>query len=200
VPPPRPTSAVVAAEAELAGRDSVLAGLIGRCGPCLLRPRLGGRGHFEALARVIVYQQLAGRAAEAIWGRVRALVAGRFTPAAVRALPERSMRAAGLSGAKARSLLDLADRAASGELRLDRLARLPDEGVVTELSRVRGVGPWTADMFLLFQLGRLDVWPTSDLGVRKGFAMAWGEPAVPSPDDLDRRGVPDRPRRTGDAL
>jgi DNA-3-methyladenine glycosylase II len=196
VPPPRPTPAVVGAEAELAARDPVVAGLVGRWGPCPLRPRFGGRGHFEALARSIVYQQLAGRAAEAIWLRVRALVPGRFDAAGLAAVPEGLLRSAGLSGAKTRSLSDLAARVHDGDVRLDRVGRLDDEAVVTELSRVRGIGRWTAEMFLMFQLGRLDVWPTGDLGVRKGFAAAWGEAVVPSPLELAARGEPFRPWRS----
>ena len=144
---------MAAAEAELAARDPVLARLIDRCGPCILRPRLGGRGHFETLAREIAYQQLAGRAAETIWGRARALVPGRFSPDAVLELPEGALRSAGLSGSKARSLADLAARVDGGELRLDRLSRLPDERVVEELSQVRGIGRWTAEMFLSSSCG-----------------------------------------------
>jgi len=114
----------------------------------------------------------------------------------VLALPEGALRSAGLSGSKARSLADLSARVAGGELRLDRLSRLADDRVVGELSQVRGIGRWTAEMFLIFQLGRLDVWPTGDLGVRKGFAVAWAEPTIPTPKELEGRGEGFRPWRS----
>lgn len=189
---------VAAAELELAGRDPVLARLIAETGPCTLRTsrRAGRLGHFEELARSIVYQQLAGKAAAAIWSRVRALVDGHFEPEAILALDEPTLRGAGLSGNKARSLTDLADRVARGDVHLDRVARMKDEDVVAELSRVRGIGRWTAEMFLMFQLGRLDVWPTGDLGVRKGYALAWGHEELPTPAALEELGEPFRPYRS----
>ena len=185
------------AEAELARRDPVLAGLIHRCGPCTLASRRGpGQSHFEALASSIVYQQLAGKAAEAIWGRVQALVPGAFTAAEVISLEPAVLRAAGLSGAKARSVADLAERVADGSLDLDLIAGLDDEEVVAQLSQVRGIGRWTAQMFLIFQLGRLDVWPTGDLGVRRGWARAYGLQEAPPPSELEVLGVPFRPWRS----
>jgi len=189
---------VAAAEVELARRDPVLAELVARCGPCTIRTvrRVGRNGHFEDLARSIVYQQLAGKAAAAIWGRVRALVDGEFEPETVVALDEPTLRSAGLSGAKARSVHDLAERVATGDVRLDRIARLGDDEIVAELSRVRGIGRWTAEMFLMFQLGRLDVWPTGDLGVRKGYTVAWGLPEMPDPKALEVLGEPFRPYRS----
>lgn len=189
---------VAAAEAELARRDPVLAELVVRTGPCTLRTRrrVGANGHFEDLARSIVYQQLAGRAAAAIWGRVRLLVDGDFSPEAVMALDEPTLRSAGLSGAKARSVADLAERVAAGDVRLARIARLSDDEIVAELSRVRGIGRWTAEMFLMFQLGRLDVWPTGDLGVRKGYALAWRHPVLPGPKALEELGERFRPYRS----
>jgi DNA-3-methyladenine glycosylase II len=189
---------VAAAEVELARRDPVLAELIVRAGPCTLRTRrrVGPNGHFEDLARSIVYQQLAGKAAAAIWGRVRLLVDGEFTPEAVLVLDEPTLRAAGLSNAKARSVRDLAERVAAGDVHLSRVARLGDDEIVAELSRVRGIGRWTAEMFLMFQLGRLDVWPIGDLGVRKGYALAWGLPELPTPQELDALGERFRPYRS----
>lgn len=189
-------SSAAQAASELAERDPVMAGLVAGAGPCTLRRRRGGRGHFEALAHSIVFQQLAGRAADAIWRRVRALVPGSFTAAAVLALPEEALRGAGLSGAKARSLVDLAERAVAGDVRLDRLGRASDDAVVAELSRVRGIGRWTAEMFLMFQLGRLDVWPTGDLGVRKGYALAYSLSELPPPAVLEGFGEAFRPWRS----
>ncbi len=162
-----------------------MAGLIDVHGlPRLGRPERAG-DRFEALANSIVYQQLAGAAARAIWGRVRALIDGPFTADAVLTLPDEALRGAGLSGAKVASLRDLAGHVAAGKVRLDRIGRLDDEGVIEHLTVVRGIGPWTAQMFLIFNLRRLDVWPTGDLGVRAGFARAYGLDAMPTPKELE---------------
>ena len=189
---------IAAAEAELSRQDPVLAHLVEVAGPCTIRSsrRAGRVGHFEELARSIVYQQLAGRAAAAIWDRVRALVDGPFTPEAVLALDEPTLRSAGLSGAKARSIADLALKVADGQVALARVGRLADDLVVAELVQVKGIGPWTAQMFLMFQLGRLDVWPTGDFGVRKGYGVAWGLPEAPSPVELEALGDRFRPYRS----
>ncbi|HVM52756.1 MAG TPA: hypothetical protein VM262_06125 [Acidimicrobiales bacterium] len=183
------------AERALAVRDPVLAGLIETAGPCVLGAR-AGRSHFESLCRSITYQQLAGRAAAAIWQRVRTLVPGPFTPPAVIGLDPRDLRAAGLSGAKTRSITDLAAHVADGRVRLGRASRLTDEAIVAELSQVWGIGEWTAQMFLLLQLGRLDVWPVLDLGVRAGYARAWDLPAVPTAKELEPLGERFRPYRS----
>jgi DNA-3-methyladenine glycosylase II len=184
-----------AAAAEVALRDPALAVVIKRAGPAHLRTK-DPDGPFGALVRAIVYQQLAGRAAAAIHGRVRALVAGALTPEAVLALPEEALRGAGLSAAKTASVRDLSARAAAGELALDNLRRRPDEEIVTRLSAVRGIGPWTAQMFLIFELRRLDVWPTGDLGVREGWRLAHGLDAQPTPGQLALLGEPLRPVRS----
>lgn len=188
---------IAAAEAELARRDPVIAGLVARYGPCtLVSRRHPTGGHFEALASSIAYQQLAGRAAEVIWGRVRALVPGDFTAPRVMALEPGVLRSAGLSEAKARSVADLASRVTSGTLDLDHVASLDDEEVVAQLSQVRGIGRWTAQMFLVFCLGRLDVWPTGDLGVRRGYALVYGLATPPPPAAMERLGDPLRPWRS----
>lgn len=183
------------AERELAARDPVLASLIRQAGPCTLGRR-GPGTHFEHLARAICYQQLAGRAAAAIWRRVRGLVPGRFTPEAVLALGPPPLRTAGLSGAKTAAVLDLAAKVAGEELRLGRIGALSDAAVVDALVQVRGVGRWTAEMFLMFRLGRLDVWPVGDLGVRNGWALAYGLPAPPPPAQLEALGERHRPWRS----
>lgn len=185
---------VADAEAELARRDPVLAGLIAATGPCVLGERKG-RSHFETMARSITFQQLAGSAARAIWARVRLLVPGRFTPEAVLALDIDTLRGAGLSGAKARSISDLAQHVVDGRVHFNRVSRMSDDEIVAELTQVWGIGAWTAQMFLMFQLGRLDVWPVLDLGVRNGYARAWGGPE-PTAKELEPLGERFRPYRS----
>lgn len=184
-----------AATVALAERDPAFAPVIARAGPAQLRTK-DPDGPFGALVRAIAYQQLAGRAAAAIHGRVRALVPGALTPEAVLALPEEALRAAGLSAAKTASVRDLAARAAAGDLALSSLARRPDGEIVDRLSEVRGIGRWTAEMFLMFELRRLDVWPTGDLGVREGWRLAHGLEAQPAPKALELLGEPLRPVRS----
>jgi DNA-3-methyladenine glycosylase II len=183
-----------AAAAILADRDPVLSRLIAEAGlPKVSRPT---ETHFAALVRAITYQQLAGAAATAIHGRLITAL-GEVTPERLLALPAEALRAAGLSGNKAASLTDLATKVLDGTVILDppRLRRLSDDEVVARLSEVRGIGKWTAEMFLMFQLQRLDVWPTGDLGVRKGFGLAWGIP-TPTPKQLEPLGEPFRPYRS----
>ena len=127
----------------------------------------GGSDHFRALVRSIAYQQLAGAAASTIHGRFEALFDGQPTPEAVLATPEETLRSAGLSGAKTAAILDLAAKVESGDVPLDSIARLGDDAIIERLTIVRGIGRWTAEMFLMFQLGRLDVWPVDDYGVRR---------------------------------
>ena len=188
-----------AATSLVADRDPALAAVIAAAGPIRLRPK-NPDGPFGALVRAIVYQQLAGRAAAAIFGRARALVPGPLTAEAVLALPEESLRAAGLSGAKAASVRDLAARTVAGDLELGRVSRLPDDEIVAQLSAVRGIGRWTAEMFLLFELRRLDVWPIGDLGVRHGWRLAHGLDDVPTPAALALAGDALRPVRSVAAL
>ena len=184
-----------AATAEVARRDPALAVVIEHAGPPRLRTN-DPDGPFGALVRAIVYQQLAGRAAAAIHGRVRALVPGALTAEAILSLPEEALRGAGLSAAKTASVRDLAVKAAAGDLALAKLSRLPDEEIVARLSAVRGIGRWTAEMFLLFELRRLDVWPTGDLGVREGWRLSHGLEAQPTPAQLALLGEPLRPVRS----
>jgi 3-methyladenine DNA glycosylase/8-oxoguanine DNA glycosylase len=183
------------ATAEIARRDKVMAGLIERLGPPTLRSRRQPDA-FGALVRAIAHQQLAGAAASAIHGRFRALFDENLTPEAVLAIPERRIRDAGMSGAKAISIKDLAAKVTDGTVPLHRLSRLPDDEIIARLSQVRGIGRWTAEMFLIFQLGRLDVWPVDDLGVRKGYAIAYRLPELPSPKELNVLGERFTPYRT----
>ncbi len=184
------------AMAAISDRDAAMGRAIEAVGPCTLTRRRHPGGKFGALARSILYQQLAGRAAAAIHARFVALYGGRPTPGAVLDTPVESLRAVGLSGAKAASVKDLAAHVHDGSLRLDRLSRMEDEEIVTRLSAVRGIGRWTAEMFLIFQLNRPDVWPVGDLGVRAGYARIQGLPAPPTPADLAGLGERYRPHRT----
>lgn len=190
------TAEVLAAEAELSARFEPLARTIAVAGPCPLGSGRRRRSHFEALARSVVFQQLAGRAATVIWERTRAGVPGPFTAGAVLDVGAEQLRGVGLSSAKTKALLDLADRVATGDLQLASIARRSDEEVVAALSRVWGIGRWTAEMFLMFQLGRLDVWPTGDLGVRNGYGLLFPGSAPPGPVELEELGDRFRPWRS----
>ncbi len=183
------------ATAEIARRDPVMAELIEGLGPPRLRSRRQP-GAFAALVRAIAYQQLAGGAATAIHGRFLALFHGELTPKAVLATPERRIRQSGMSAAKAASIRDLATKIADGTVPLARLGRMSDDEIIRRLSEVRGIGRWTAEMFLIFQLGRLDVWPVDDLGVRKGYAIAYDMAQLPTPKELETLGDRFRPYRT----
>ncbi len=189
-------AAVEAGARELARRDPVLKQMLREHGVPELHRRGPRRPHFAELARMICYQQLAGRAAAAIHGRFEALFDGPPTPEAVLSLPFETLRSVGLSNAKATSIRDLAQKVDDGIVELDRVARLSDEKVVSELILVRGIGEWTAQMFLMFQMGRLDVWPTLDLGVRAGFARMYGLDPVPTPKPLEAEGDRFRPYRS----
>jgi len=178
----------------LARRDKVMAGLLKRTSRFHLpRP---STGHFAALAESILYQQLAGAAARAIHGRFVALFDGDLSPEAVLAVPPRKLRAAGLSGSKVAAIRDLAAKVVDGTVPLRGIGRLGDEDVISRLSVVRGIGRWTAEMFLIFQLRRLDVWPVGDYGVRTGYALAYGLRNLPTPKQLEAEGERFRPYRT----
>jgi len=181
---------------ELARRDSRLRAALKAHGVPELRRARPAKTHFAELARSICYQQLAGRAAAAIHGRFAALFDGPPTPEAVLGMSMEQLRSVGLSGSKATSILDLAEKVDAGLVELDRMHRLPDEVVVRELVLVRGIGEWTAHMFLMFQLGRLDVWPTGDYGVRNGFAKMYGLPEMPTPKALQAEGDRFQPYRS----
>jgi len=179
----------------VAEQDPAMARLVAEVGLPRLRPPQGT--HFSALVRSVMYQQLAGAAAAAIHARLIAALDGEVVPERVLALPPERLRQVGLSANKAASITDLAARVLDGTVVLDPrgLAREPDEEVIARLSAVRGIGRWTAEMFLMFQLRRLDVWPTGDLGVRRGYGLAHGV-AMPSPKELGGLGEPYRPYRS----
>ncbi len=184
-----------AAVDEVALRDPVLAHLVALAGPLEHRPRHPD-GHFGALVRSIVYQQLAGRAAQAIFGRVRSAAGDALTPETLTAVPDDALRAAGLSGNKLASLRDLSAKLLDGTVDLNRLSRLGDDEVVAALTTVRGIGRWTAEMYLMFELRRLDVWPVDDLGVRQGYGLAWKLDPAPTAKELAPLGDRFRPYRS----
>lgn len=154
---------------------------------------------FAALVRAIVYQQLAGAAARTIHGRVLEALGGSVSPETILGVSTETLRGAGLSAAKHAAVVDLATRVSDGDVVLDDLEEVDDAEVKTRLTRVRGVGPWTADMFLMFTLRRPDIWPVGDLGVRQGMGrmLAWPEP--PTDRQLDLIGVGYRPWRSAAA-
>lgn len=180
----KPTKSQITA---LGRRDPVLGAAMRGLPPFPEFPGTNFRGpHFHVLARSIIYQQLATKAAATIYGRVRELSAGpRFpTPGQMLTFPDERLRGAGLSGNKAKALRDLAEKIVSGELRLRGIARHDDEEVVRRLTTVWGIGEWTAQMFLIFKLGRLDIMPSGDLGVQEGLRVLDGLHTRPSADTL----------------
>lgn len=188
----------MAACTHLARVDPAMAGLIARAGEFTMRPVLT-HSLFRVLVRSIVYQQLTGRAAETILGRVVRLFAPKRFPTPLDLLeisPER-LRAAGLSTAKTAALKDLAARALDGTVPpLSQVRLMEDEEIVERLTAVRGIGRWTVEMLLIFKLGRPDVLPVGDLGVRKGFALTLGKRKLPTPAAMTRRAERWRPYRS----
>lgn len=169
--------------------DPVLAGIIDRVGVLPPGPRSEGT-HLGALARAIVYQQLSGQAAGTIHGRFEALYGGRApTPDELLATPDERLRAAGLSRAKTVYLKDLAARAAAGTVAVDQLHELEDAALMEALTSVKGIGRWTAQMFMMFRLGRPDVLPDLDLGVRIAVQLAYNLRRMPTPKEVLARGA-----------
>jgi DNA-3-methyladenine glycosylase II len=187
------------ADEHLRSVDDVLRGLIDEGGP--IDPETDRRGSrpdaYQALARAITGQQLSTKAAASIWGRVTELF-GEHTPSPVQLLEVdgQELRDAGLSWSKVGFLKDLAERVEDGRLDLDRLGELSDEDVVAELTEIKGVGRWTAEMFLIFHLGRPDVVSMGDLGIRRAVQLAYGLDELPGPGEMERISEPWRPHRT----
>jgi len=179
----------------LGQHNIILRGLIERHGPYTPR-RADHPDVFGSLAKAIIYQQLAGKAAASIHRRFLALVDEPMTAERVLSLDPDIIRTAGLSRAKRDAVVDLARHTVEGVLDLDDLEQLDDDALTQRLCRVRGIGPWTAQMFLLFELGRLDVWPTGDLAVRRGFGIAFGLDPTPTAKELAPLGDPFRPYRS----
>jgi DNA-3-methyladenine glycosylase II len=168
---------------------------IRRAGPMQLRASRGV-DVFSALASSILYQQLAGKAAAAIHKRFLALYDGTPNPQETLGMSIEQLRSVGLSGNKAAAIVDLAAKVVDGTVPRDGWSKLSDDEIVDRLSAVRGIGRWTAEMFLIFDLRRLDVWPVDDYGVRKGFAKLYGLPELPTLKALQAEGERFRPYRT----
>ena len=178
--------------------DPRLAELIMRSRRYDITPSLAVRP-FDALAESIAYQQLSGKAAATIWGRVRALFPKKkyLDPELVLKMPVRKLRSAGLSRSKIVALKDLAAKTIDGTVPTGRtLAKMGDEQIIERLIAVRGIGRWTVEMLLLFDLGRPDVWPVHDYGVRKGFAKIFGKRTLPTPKQLMKLGKKFQPYRS----
>jgi len=186
------------AHQHIAATDPRIAALIARSLRYNIKPAPLIRP-FDALAESIAYQQLSGKAAATIFGRVRALYPrGKYLdPEKILATPDESFRAAGLSRSKIAAVKDLAAKTIDGTVPSARaIARMSDEEIILRLTEVRGIGRWTVEMLLLFDLGRPDVWPVDDYGVRKGFAKIFGRRKLPTPKQLMKFGEKWRPYRS----
>jgi DNA-3-methyladenine glycosylase II len=181
----------------LSSADATLAALIERAGPFTMEVR-PLRDPFEALARNIIYQQLHGKAAAAIHARVIALFGnGKLRAQDILAASDAELSSAGLSRAKLAALKDLAAKTLDGTVpTVARLRRMSDEEIIERLTKVRGIGRWTVEMLLMFQLGRADVLPVGDFAVRKGFALAYGLDESPKPKELEEYAERWRPFRS----
>jgi DNA-3-methyladenine glycosylase II len=184
------------ARRHLMRRDPVLGGLVKRFGACGLTAA-GERDRFEVLVRSIVSQQLSVKAATTIYGRVReALATGHTTPEGILSIAEDRLRACGLSWAKVASVRDLATKVTEGSLALEALDTLEDEAVIQAMTGVRGIGRWSAEMFLIFRLGRPDVLPVGDVGVQRAMRALYGLRKHPSPSRMVALARPWRPYRS----
>jgi DNA-3-methyladenine glycosylase II len=194
----KPAAKWSADDRELMRADKVLRRVMEAQGP--IHPDIDRRGSrpdpWEALARAIVGQQLSTRAAASIWEKLVGIFDGEMTPEALLRRRPQTLRKAGLSNAKVEFLRDLSARVKDGRLDLNRLKDLPDEDVMAELIEVKGIGLWSAEMFLIFHLGRTDVVSAGDLGIRRAIQISYGLDELPGPDEIERIAEPWRPHRT----
>src|ERR1700722_10649594 len=175
-----------AALKHLSSTDKILARLIKKVGPCAWKPNKR-RSPYETLVQSVAYQQLNGTAAATIFGRVKALYPGRRFPAPeeLLATPDEKLRGAGLSRSKVAAIKDIAAKTLEGVVPDFRaIARMDNDAIISQLTTIRGVGPWTVEMLLIFKLGRTDVLPVTDYGVRKGFALTYKLKDLPSAAEL----------------
>ena len=179
----------------LASRDAVLAKLVAEGGPITIPETT--MSHFESLVQAITYQQLAEPAARTIYGRLVTLLGDEVRPETILAKTQAELHTAGLSANKAASVLDLADKVHAGTVQLgdEQLEALSDQEIIDRLVTVRGIGPWTAEIFLMINLRRLDILAAADLGLRKGFALAW-QTSLPTPKEFESLAEPFRPYRS----
>lgn len=171
------------AERHLSRRDPVMRGFIKKYGPCRIRPH---SRYFDTLVDAIISQQLSSKAAETILNRFKALYApARFpTAAQILATPDERIRSVGVSGQKISYLKDLSAKTEDGTLKLSRIARMSDDEIIEMLTTVKGIGVWTAHMFMIFSLGRLNVLPVGDLGVRRAIERAYGIEGLPDAEQI----------------
>jgi DNA-3-methyladenine glycosylase II len=182
---------------EIAARDKKLARIIAAHPLCTIGRVEKPVTHFESLVESVISQQLAVKAAETIYLRVKKLAGGKVTPARIASITERDMREAGVSGAKFRTIQGIASAALTKEIKINSLHAIKDdEEIFTQLTSLWGVGPWTVDMFMIFQLGRLDIWPTGDLGVRRGWEKIYALADEITPKELEVKGEKFRPYRS----
>ncbi len=182
---------------ELSARDKRLARVIDAHPLCTIGRNPKPVTHFEALVESVISQQLAVKAADTIYGRVKDLAKGRVIPGRIAEISEVEMRAAGVSGAKYKTIQGLADAAITKKIKINSLHEInDDQEIFDQLTGLWGIGPWTVDMFMMHQLGRLDIWPTGDLGVRRGWEKIYALTAEIEPKALDKKGEKFRPYRS----
>jgi len=182
---------------EISARDARLAKVIAAHPLCTLGRNPKPVTHFEALVESVISQQLAVKAADTIYARVKALARGRMVPGRIAQISEADMRAAGVSGAKFKTIQGLADAALSKRININKLHEIEDDqSIFDQLTSLWGIGPWTVDMFMMHQLGRLDIWPTGDLGVRRGWEKIYALTEEIEPSALDKKGEKFRPYRS----
>ena len=183
--------------AELSARDKRLAKVIAAHPLCTVGRNPDPVTHFESLVESVISQQLAVKAADTIYGRVKKLAGGRVIPKRMAAISETDMREAGVSGAKFKTIQGLALASLDREIDINKLHEIEsDEEIFTQLTSLWGIGPWTVDMFMMHQLGRLDIWPTGDLGVRRGWEKIYKLPEQITPLELEKKGAKFRPYRS----
>ena len=182
---------------DLSARDARFAKVIAENSLCTVGRNPKPVTHFEALVESVISQQLAVKAADTIFLRVKNLAGGRIIPSRVAAITEISMREAGVSGAKYKTIQGLADAAITKKIRINQLHEIEDDAeIFKQLTRLWGIGPWTVDMFMMHQLGRLDIWPTGDLGVRRGWEKIYGLKEEIEPKALEKKGAKFAPYRS----
>lgn len=183
--------------AEISSRDKKMARVIDSHPLCTIGRNPKPVPHFESLVESVISQQLAVKAADTIYMRVKKLAGGRVIPSRIAGISEIDMREAGVSSAKFKTIQGLADAAITKRININKLHEIEsDEEIFSSLTALWGIGPWTVDMFMMFQLGRLDIWPTGDLGVRRGWEKIYALPVEITPAALEVKGEKFRPYRS----